>query len=145
MGTASRVGPATVCSGLKRPTTTPQLIDRALYFFQRSLDGGGGKSKKTDKTARIFLADARQGVVRLARQRRGPCTIKSIGSGRRHAQDLDVDAEAIHMLDPTARIAALKCRRIDSALQRPVVEITHTAVGIRRLQNHIPLDAGHLA
>src|SRR5947207_6147459 len=95
----------------------PELAHSALQLVERRVCGISRQGEETGEAPRMFLADGRDGVVGDARERYRPAALETVGAGRGDAQDLDVDAEPVHVLDARIDMAALKGRRVYAAAE----------------------------
>src|ERR1051325_9458627 len=92
----------------------------------------------------MLPAQCRDRIVRDSRELYRALAFETVCARGRDAEDVDIDSEAIHILDALREVPPLKRRRIDPASELAVVEVRHTAVRVRRFEYDRSVDPPEL-
>src|SRR6516162_3884289 len=110
-----------------------QLVDTSLQLIERILNRGRRQGEKSDKALRIFPANCRDGIVRDPRKSSSIPFFETVRPRSWNGQNMDIDAQLIHVLYSATNILPLEGRGIDPTAELFVIKISHAAVRIGRL------------
>ena len=117
---------------------------RPCAHHGHALARGRGRLEAREHSELPRLAhDGRDRIVGHARNLDRVRPFKAIRARRRDRQNMDIDPQTVHVLEPTLDILAVEFRRIDPAFEPLVVKVAHAAVRIGLFENHGAVEALH--